>query len=299
MEKIHFIHIYIILNWLNWNSINYHWSKCFGQPYNKYFFCATTFFPPCLFRGRGVGWGVFLFVSRRKWLHTDEALIHQVQSHHCTALPRCTPSTIKTPKSSFCPEATGAPALVQPHQWHPGSWEADMVQPKFKLIFSVTCKRSGRGEGVLAGLGRTHVSGRHRLLSLLFFSFSPTVVSRAPCRCPISFSRQSDQIPEIIAAHFLWLLILLPFIVRRTQENKLSPWVCASWLPTLHSAAGVRSIHLALFRGPCLSWTSAAVYSGSIAAPAGHHPTTAGEGKHPPHTSFTCCATRQERLRTK
>lgn len=190
---------------LNKNKV-LHWSKLniLDSPttrrFSDIFFVRESplFFPP-LFRGWGVGWGVFLFVSRRKWLHTDEALIHQVQSHHRTALPRCTPSTIKTPKSSLCPEATGAPALVQPHQWDPGSWEADMLQPKFKLIFSVSCKRFGGGGVEGRGeLGRAHVSGRHRLLSLLFFlSFSLTSVSRTPCRCPISFSRQSKQIPEI------------------------------------------------------------------------------------------------------
>lgn len=166
---------------LNENKI-LHWSESkilFRAALQKgdsltYFLCRHLsfffFFPLWDLEDEEFGWGVFLFVSRRKWLHTDEALIHQVQSHHRTALPRCTPSTIKTPKSSLCPEATGAPALVQPYQWDPESWGADMLQPKFKLIFSSSCKRWG-GEKV--ELGRVHVCGRHQLLSLLFFLSLP------------------------------------------------------------------------------------------------------------------------------
>lgn len=190
----------------------------FGQPYKKeilwHIFCAATclffFFPLWDLEDEEFGWGVFLFVSRRKWLHTDEALIHQVQSHHRTALPRCTPSTIKTPKSSLCPEATGAPALVQPYQWDPESWGADMLQPKFKLIFSSSCKRWG-GEKV--ELGRVHVCGRHQLLSLLFFlPPPPTVVCLAPSRCPISFSWQSKQISEMHGNHHSSFSFITHFI---------------------------------------------------------------------------------------
>lgn len=278
------------------------WAALLKGDSLTYFLCRHfCFFPLWDREDEEFGWGVFLFVSRRKWLHTDEALIHQVQSHHRTALPRCTPSTIKTPKSSLCPEATGAPALVQPHQWDPESWEADMLQPKFKLIFSSSCKRWG-GEKSRIGKGaclwETPAS-----FSPLFSFFSPlTVVCLAPRRCPISFSRLSKQISEMhgndrssfsFITHFITphcqtdtrdqiehmsvciLTADAPFSCR-CEDHPPGPFQGA--LPFLYVCSCLFSFNRSTSRTP---------------------PNHSRRREAPPHTSFTCCTTRQEQLGIK
>ncbi|CAB1420042.1 unnamed protein product [Pleuronectes platessa] len=44
-----------------------------------------------------------------------------------------------SPSEKSC-SATGAPALVQPHQKETGSWEADMLSPKSSSLFSAWCE---------------------------------------------------------------------------------------------------------------------------------------------------------------
>lgn len=71
-------------------------------------------------------------------------------------------------------------------------------------------------------MGEVHFSGRHQLLSFSSFLTSVCVV---PCRCPF-FSLDTETTAQntvkSITARFLSLLSLLPHIVRRALEIKLS-----------------------------------------------------------------------------